>query len=397
MVESVPTHVPPELVFDFDYFNEPRGRQCPHAEIAGRIHREAPDIFFTPRNGGHWVVTRYEEALDVSREHSKFSSDPELDVQRQGCLRFVPLEYDPPEHTALRSVLNPYFVPSAIQKISDDIRKLATDLVEGVYPNGGCEFITEIAQKYPIGIFMNLVDAPRGDAQMLLGLSKSHLRAPSHQDRLGARDVMGEYVKGLIRERQKTPGEDLLTKIVFAKMPSRPLTDDEIVGMAVTIFFAGLDTVASTLSFVMHFLGTHPDHYGQIREDPEIIEDALEEMVRAHTANNSWRSASHDFEYKNIRFTKGDRILLARPLIGMDDRITAHPTEVDFKRPSVTHLAFGAGPHRCIGSHLARAEMRILLEVWMKKIPEFRVVSSKMGGGRNWRFDEINFAWDVAH
>jgi len=391
----IPAHVPADLVFDFDYFQAPGGQDNPQLAVARLLHDRAPDIFFTPRNGGHWVVTRYQDALEIWRQPEKFSSDPKFNYEKRMYPRFTPLQYDPPEHTELRRVINPFFTPAAVVKLSSGIRQLACDLIESVGPRGQCEFVGSIASVYPVTIFLQMANVPLSDRDFMMRQVDRYFRNPEWAERDKARRVLGDYLADLLVERAKTPGDDLLSLIATSRLPERPLTPDEMLGMAAVSFFAGLDTVVAMLSFIMHFLGEHPAHYQRLVANRDLIDDVLEELVRANGVTINERGASHDFDFKGIRFRQGDRVVLLTAILGDDKRHTADPETIDFEREVSPHLAFGAGAHRCIGSHLARFEIRTFLDEWAQRIPSFRVEEVTISGGTVWMPKSLSLTWDA--
>lgn len=393
---AVPAHVPPSLVFDFDYFEAPKISDTPQTAIARMLHGPAPDIFWTPRNGGHWVVTRHEDALEIWRSHDRFSSDPAYNYEKRMYPRFTPLQYDPPEHTVLRRVINPFFTPGAVERMSARVRALAVELIEAVLPKGECEFVEEIAERYPVTIFLQMADAPLGDRDWMLEQVHTYFRNPSLEARSKARSTLGAYLVKLLEERAQKPGQDLLSLIANASLPDRALTPDEKLGMAAVSFFAGLDTVVAMLSFIMNFLGKNPAHYARLVQQPALIGDVLEELIRASAVTINERGASHDFEFRGINFRTADRIVILTAILGSDARHMENPEKVDFERPISTNLAFGAGPHRCIGSHLARFEMRSFLEEWVARVPAFTSGDAVTAGGTVWMPRKLPLKWGKA-
>ena len=338
-------------------------------------------------------MTRYEDGLEVSRLADKFSNDPKFNIDRQVKPRMVPIEYDPPEHTDLRRILNPVFTPAAVRRMADGIRTLAIELIDQVLLKGGCDFVTEIARRFPITLFLRMANAPLEHSDFLLSLADGFLRGKDPESRARAKSEMGTYLKSMLAERAQNPGDDIVSLIATASLPDRALTDDEREGYATLAFFGGLDTVMATLSFIMHTLGRNPDVYAGFVANPATIEHGLEELIRLSGTNCTPRGISHDFTFKGIDFRTGDRLVLVRPVMGVDDRSAAEPETIDLTRTACPHLAFGAGPHRCLGSHLARAEMRIFLEEWTKRIPHFTVDYVEMQGGIVWAPAKLRLAW----
>ena len=392
---KIPAHVPSHLVFDFDRLNAPEIMVDPHRSVV-ELYKKAPRIYFTPRNGGHWMVTRSEDALDMLRQPDKFSSDPKFCPAMVREPRTNPNRYDPPEHTEFRKIVNPVFNPRAVQAKEGEIRDLARALIEKVRAHGGCEFVTEIARHFSVDIFLNLADGKKSDKEHLLDLVTSYTQGRNVTDQLAALSALGDYLKNMVAEREKNPGTDLTSLIVKGQVDGRALTEDEKVGMATLMFLGGLDTVVGMLSFIMNWLGRHPDHYQRLVKDSALIPQAVEELMRVHGVAGMERAVTHDLEYQGIQFKAGDHLIFQPHIYGLDDEKIDDPFKVDFDRATCPHLVFGAGPHRCLGSHLARLEIRIFLEEWTRTFPRFSVIADgevRTLGGAVWCPAEVKLSW----
>ena len=397
MKATVPEHIPPELVVDFDRFRGPEVQRCPHRAVTELFNR-GPDIFFTPQDRGHWVITRAEDARDMLRQPDKFSSDPRYNVANTRKPRTLPNQSDPPEHTDLRRIVNGYFSPAGVQRMEDEIRQLAKDLIDRVRARGECEFVADIAQRFPVELFLRMADAPMTDRETLIDMADRFTRAPEVAERLAALDHLATYLRGLIAERERKPGSDLISLVVHGKIAGRGLSDDEKIGMVSLLFLGGLDTVASMLSFIMAFLGQNPAHYQKLLANRDLIPGAVEELMRVHGVAGTERGVTADMEYKGVQFKTGDRLVFLAHIYGLDDRAVDDPFKVDFDRPLSTHLVFGSGPHRCLGSHLARLEIRLFLEEWTLRIPDFRVdIEGEIAtrGGLVWSPVLVPLVWPV--
>lgn len=395
MNSKIPDHIPPELVVDFDRFNAPQLQRCPHQAVTA-LFRGGPDIFYTPGDRGHWVVTRAADARDMLRQPDKFSSDPRYNVANARNPRTLPNQSDPPEHTALRRIVNPYFSPAGVLKMEPEIRQLARVLIDGVAARGNCEFVTGIAQRFPVEWFMRMANAPLGDRELLIEMADRFTREPDITKRLAALEELAGYLQQRIAEREQAPGDDLVSLVVHAKLGERGLTPDEKIGMVTLLFLAGLDTVAAMLSFIMAFLGRHPEQYARLVGNPALIPNAVEELMRVHGVAGTERGVTSDMVYNGVSFKTGDRLVFMAHLYGLDEQQVEHPFTVDFDRPVSAHLVFGGGPHRCLGSHLARLEMRVFLEEWAQRIPEFSVDAKgelPTRGGLVWSPVAVPLAW----
>jgi cytochrome P450 len=274
------------------------------------------------------------------------------------------------------------------------IERYAKELVAKVAANGRCEFISEIAQIYSVAIFMRMAKVPMEDRSLLLGYSDTYFRSPDMASRARARADLADYNKRLIANRHDDrDGEDLISTVLNATLPDRKLNDLEQLGMVSSIFLGSLDTVVAMLSFLMHFLGKNPEIYAALTANPSRLDKPLEELIRMHGINNTRRGVTHDFEFKGIPLKTEDRILLLRPIIGFDDRKNPDPYRVDLERSNPTHLTFGHGAHFCIGTHLARTEIKYFLREWMSSIPAFTVEKSNMIGGHVWMPERLHLSW----
>lgn len=398
MNAKIPAHIPPELVRDFDRFNAPELQRCPHRAVT-EMFRRGPDIFYTTGDRGHWVVTRATDARDMLRQPDRFSSDPVHNVANARKPRTLPNQSDPPEHTALRRILNPFFSPAGVQKMEPQVRQLARDLIDGVASCGSCEFVAEIAQRFPVELFLRMAGAPLSERETLIGLADRFTRAPEIADRLAALEDLAAYLKGLITEREQAPGDDLVSLVVHGRIDGRGLTDDEKIGMVSLLFLGGLDTVAAMLSFIMAYLGQNPDQYRRLVDDPALIGSAIEELMRVHGVAGTERGVTTDMVYNGVQFKAGDRLLFLAHVYGLDEALVDDPFRVDFDRPVSTHLVFGSGPHRCLGSHLARLEMRVFLEEWVRRVPAFSVLAEgdlPTRGGLVWSPVAVPLQWPAA-
>ena len=394
----VPDHVPPHLVFDFDVYTAPELDQDPHRTMVELLQsNKVPPIFFTPRNGGHWIIAGAVEGLDMLRDFERFSSDPQYNAMSRKPWT-LPNLADPPQHTEYRRIITPAFVPRSVAAMEDHLRALSGGMVEALRPSGHCEFVEDIGQKFPVNVFLRMAGAPESDREQLVELTERAVRSPERSVRDAAGYALGEYVMKAYQERREKPGEDLLSMVLHGSFQGRPLNHDELLGMGLLLFLGGLDTVSSTMAFVMLFLGRHPLHYRQLVQDPSTIPGAVEELIRAHSVAAVLRGVRADTEHLGIQFKQNDRLFFMTQVYGMDERRVDDPLRVDFSRPVSPHLGFGAGPHRCIGSHLARTEVRIFLEEWTRRIPAFTITSDseiRTRGGHVWSPIALPLAWSV--
>ena len=365
----IPSHVPPALVRDYDWVD-----MKDETEPAGHFAKleSEPDIFWTPRHGGHWIATRYKDMDYIYTHPAEFSSRhatwPPVPFQ-------VPLqEYDGELHKAYRSVLMPFFSPKRIGDLETVARNLTTELIDGFYAKGECEFINDFAQRMPISILMGLLDVPAEDRDFLLPLSDAVTRFSSAEERAEGMHAIARYVgEKIIPARRAKPGQDMFSALMAAEVNGAPIPDEVIMQMGALLIAAGLDTVASMLGFMAWHLAEHTDDRHRLVNDPAILTNALEEMLRRFSLANMSRVVAEDMELNGVQLKKGDVILIPLTRASLDPRQYDNPAEINFDREDRKHLAFGRGPHQCIGSFLARTELRVFLQEWLKRIPDFSV------------------------
>ncbi|MDE8344620.1 MAG: cytochrome P450 [Acidocella sp.] len=381
-----PDHVPADRVIDFNIYGVPeQGKD--YQERWVEIRDRAPDVFWTPRNGGHWVATRAPDIETVQLKHEIFSHEI-ISLPRETNIPIIPLTLDPPQHGPIRRLINPAFVPRAVTVLEEKARKVTIQLIEGFADKGECEFIEDFAKILPITIFMSMVDVPEIDREKLMAWTEVMTRSPDIAARQQATAGMAGYIGQFLGQRMQNPGEDVLSKIGQGEVEGRRLSMEEMLSISMLLLFGGLDTVASMLGFIARFLAMHPGHVAQLRESPELIPQAIEELLRRHGIASTARLVKADVKLGGVELREDDMILIPTCLVGLDDRAVDEPMRVDFMRQPIKHAAFGNGPHNCPGAILARREIRVFLEEWLKRIPEFHikkgtipVIESGMVGG----------------
>lgn len=392
---TVPDHVPRELVVDFDYLNPPGAQDDVH--LAWKTLHAGPDIVWSPYYGGHWIATRGEDIEAMQKDHTRFSHRS-VNIPPLNETQLVPLELDPPEHTAYRNLITPAFLPQAIASLESDARDLAIELIEKLAPRGECEFVSEFSKILPIVIFLRLADLPLDDREQLLEWAEWAVRG-NFEQRNESQQRLGGYIATWVEKRNADAGGDLVSLIVNAQIDGKPISPERMFGMFIVVLFGGLDTVASMMGFIARFLAENPVHRRQLIENPELMVSSVDELIRRFGVANTARLITQDMEYKGVQFKKGDQIQLPNSLFGLDDRKFSNPFAVDLTRKPVIHAAFGNGPHRCPGSFLARTEIKVFLQEWLKRIPDFRIREDdkpRCGSGSVNGMLYLPLAWDVA-
>lgn len=395
-----PPHVPESRVLDIDIYTITGAETDFHRALKSLHERGAPDVFWSPHHGGYWVATRYDDIMRVFSDFEHFSSKGLVvphDPQRPTFL--PPINNDPPEHAAFRGQIAGAFLPKPVAELSEKARAVAAGLVDKLKPRGGCEFVAEFAQHLPIAIFMGIVDVPPEDRDQLLVWADRMVRPEKREDVHATLAAIFDYVRTLLAKRKQVPGNDLLTRISQGKVFGRALTDDEMVGMCALVLIGGMDTVVSAMGFTAHFLATHPGHRRQLAANPALIPQAVDELLRRFPVVNGGRLVVKETTLGGVTLRPGDMILLPTTLANLDERKFADPLDVNFARPNTTEYAtFGKGAHRCPGANLGRSELRVFIEEWLKRIPDFEVAPGAkvgMSSGVNGTIYELPLVWAV--
>ena len=373
-----PGHVPEDCVVRFDLYNPPDVGPDLHAAWKKLQDDNRHEIAWTPCNGGHWIALRGKALSDIYNDPGTFSNKIILVPREIGEMhKMIPTTLDPPEHRPFRNIINPAFTPKRIHGIESKIRSIAVDLIEAVRNSGACNFTSCYAEQFPIRIFLALVDLPMTDAPKLKRLSDQIVRPDGSMSYPGIMKAFADYLAPYIDSRRASPGEDLLSDLANAKVNGRALDFDESINLISQVLVAGLDTVVNFLGYLMIHLARNPQDRRTLAARRELLPQAIEEFMRRYGLVSVSRLVTRDIEFHGVPLKKDDLILLPSMLHGLDERENADPMKVDFTRTRHRHSGFGQGTHHCVGSHLARAELRITLEEWLSRIPEFRLAADE--------------------
>lgn len=396
---SVPDHVPPHLVWDHSL--EPFCHELDDPFLAASRLHEGPDIFWAT-DSGHgrpaWVITRHTLQQEAFADYAHFTSQGGSGFEQMLNVswRLIPLDYDPPQHSRYRMVLNPFFTPAKVSELDAAVRGVCNSLIAKFEDRGACEFVSEFATPFPSYIFLALMGMPIERAPQFLAWERALTHGSDPAERLGAARAVCEYLTGFVKEQRANPTADLMRGLMGAQIEGRPLTDDEILAMAHTFYFGGLDTVYSSLGFILRHLATHPDLQAQLRDKPELIPQAVDELLRAFSVVSSRRCVTEDFCFHGVQMRRGDLVVLPLYLAGRDPQTHPNPHEIDLNRKS-GRLTFASGPHHCLGAHLARREIRIALETLLSRFKNIRIPPGETydyHSGVTFGVDRLPLTWD---
>ena len=237
-----------------------------------------------------------------------------------------------------------------------------------------CEFVKEFAVPLPSELFCRLAGLPVDRAAELVHLNETLLKAPTPEERFEAVETVGGILNNVITKFREQPEDNILSKIVHSEVDGDPFTDEEIMGFAMLLFQGGLDTVMSALGNIFAYLGSNPDKRDELVKNPDLIPSAIEELLRVFAVIQTRRHATQDTEVDGVLIKKGEALGLLFPAANFNDEVFENADAIDFNREGAgVHFTFGAGPHRCVGSHLARRELRIAVEEFLKAFPNFHV------------------------
>ncbi len=381
-----PDHVSPDRVVDFDMYNPPNVAEDFFAAWKTLHEPGVADVVWTPYNGGHWIPTRSNVVKDVFSDYERFSSRVILVPKEVGeTLSIIPVQVDPPRHRPYRKLLNDALGPKVVRQLEGKVRDIAIELIESFRERGHCEFTTEFAEVYPIRIFMGLAELPVADLPEVKGYVDAIIHPTPDLDQASAFQAVQNYMRPYIEARMGGDGTDLLSNLINQTVDGRSISPDEGLAMGVQVLIAGVDTVLNFVSFVMLFMASNPSYREQLIADPELIGPAVEELFRRFPIVTMAREIREDTVFDGALLKKGEMIIAPSMLAGLDDRVNKCPMDVDFRRTAIDHATFGYGHHFCPGSHLARKEVRIMLEEWLARIPDFQVAEGTqirfLGGG----------------
>jgi len=345
--------------------------------------RGACPVAHTDRMGGSWLPTRYEDVCAFARAPEAFSSrsvtvfppvdDPSGAYNQVGA---PPITSDPPEHTWARRLILPAFSPRMVDMYEPITRDLCRRLVNGFIEHGQADAASDYAQQIPVRIIGQMLGVPLDMADTFVGWVRGilELGATDIDVRLAARRGLIEFLIGQIEKRRAEPTDDLISQLMAAEVDGEPVSPAHIIGTCFLLVVAGIDTTWSSIGSSLWHLATHPEDRRRLVAEPELVPTAVEELLRAYSPVTMARVANADIDFAGVHIGEGDRIILNFPAANRDPEVFEHPDEVVIDRQHNRHVAFGAGIHRCAGSNLARMELRVAIEEWLARIPEFELV-----------------------
>jgi cytochrome P450 len=327
--------------------------------------------------GGMMIVGGDDDVRHVLQHPHIFSSG--VDAVAIGQVRpLIPLQIDPPEHKKFRKLLDPIFAPKQVALLKDQTRALVRELIATVVDDGRCNFHTAVAEPFPSTVFLQLLGLPTSRTAEFVKLKDGIIRPPAKtpEERVEMVNATGQQIYAVLQEvideRTAERRDDFISMFLDAEVDGHRLTSDDVLDIGYLFFLAGLDTVTASLDCMLSYLAQHPEQRAQLVKDPSLIQHAIEEMLRWETpVQGVIRITTQETEIRGCPIPANQTVSVMLGSANTDERTWSDPDTIDFERESNQHIAFGGGAHRCLGSHLARMELRVALEEWHAAIPEY--------------------------
>ncbi len=337
--------------------------------VGWKALRDAGPVVFM---NGHYYITRREDVLAALRSPNVFSA--RLALQPPGSpLPVVPLAFDPPEHTRYRKILQPYFSPHGLSASRPVLQRHAAEMIAGLAGRGKCEAMADFARIYPFQVFLDLYGFPQSDLRRIIDWKDAIVADKPYatQADLDKGQELLAYLIDAIKQRRENPGSDMLSKVMTGE---GNFTDLELLGMSHLLILAGLDTVTAAIGFSLFELARRPQLRDQLRDNPRQIRVFIEEIVRLEpSAPVAPRVTTEYVQIGGMTLPPGTPVRLCMAAVNRDGSDEVSTDDIVMDGKVHRHWGFGGGPHRCLGSHLARIELTIIVAEWLKQIPDFEL------------------------
>jgi cytochrome P450 len=331
---------------------------------------------------GYWVVTDGTAVQEALQDWRTFSNKSVTALDPDPKFLWIPEMLDPPVHTQWRRLLGREFSPNAVAAREPEIRRVAAEMIDRLTGTGGADVLDEFARRFPTLIFLRLMGLPEEDLGKFLEwvhnmLHLSYEQDPDRSRQLAAITEASAYFEEQIALRREAPRDDLLSRAMTWEIDGEPIGDREMHAFCVLMFQAGLDTVPISVGWALYHFAGHPEQRAAIVADPSLISTSVEEILRVYSFVIPARKATKDVEIGGCPVKSGEMVMLPLAVSNRDPARYENPLEVDLNRKTSNHIAFGSGPHRCLGSHLARLELNVAIEEWHQRIPEYRITGGQ--------------------
>jgi hypothetical protein len=356
----------------FDHW-DPAQAADPH-RIFEALREKCP-VAHSDRHGGFWIITRYRDVEEICKNPAVFSSRY-TSVPRGMFGDFVtlpPIQLDPPEHTAFRRLLLPSFTPQAVARWEETIRKDCVSLIGAFVDRGHCDASVEFAKHIPVRLMATMLGMSPEDEEVFASWLHRILEVggTEPEQALSAAGEMWGYLSRLIEEHRQTPKDDLVGLLIESEVEGQQLNDQDLLGAIFLLILAGMDTSWGMIGSSLLHLANHPEDRARLVAEPGLLETAIEEFVRYYAPVLEGRATTQPVEFGGAAMEEGESVLLCFGSANRDPEAFEDADKVIIDRPDNRHFGFGVGVHRCLGAPLARLELRVALEEWLTRIPEF--------------------------
>jgi cytochrome P450 len=358
----------------FSELNVPQADALWHFDNFDRQRDKARFHFGDASGNEFWLMTRMADIRAAFQRPDVFSSTAVSPADPNPPYMWIPEMLDPPLHTKWRQLLGPLFAPAAIAKLQPRVRERFLEILAEVADRGQCDFVADVALRFPNTIFMEIMGLPLADAATFQQWETAILHGVvGAETSLEAMNEVIAYFGELIAQRRKAPKDDLLSTALSWTIDGESVNNEDLLSLCLLMFMAGLDTVAMQLSYSFLHLATHEDDRHRLAADLSLVPTATEEFLRYYAFVTPGRKVVQDASLNGCPVKTGQMVYLPIVAANRDPEAFPEADQVVMDRADNRHIAFGAGPHRCLGSHLARQELHIALEEWHRQIPDYHL------------------------
>jgi cytochrome P450 len=392
---------------------------CPVSHTDYRVGRplfETYEVLNSERDAGpylwndstrrpFWMITDYDTVVEALQMPDVFGNEVISALTPEHTIDLLPQYLNPPEHTTMRRVLNRWFAPAAVRRLEPLVLSRCQELIAELAPKGECDLVSEFAIRFPTDLFLATLNLPMSDGAEFLVQVEKIFRAFAGKDldQAGlAVEWIRNYFDAAITDRQQHPQDtetDFLSRMLVSNLDGEPISREDIITICLTLMAAGLDTTRSALGYIFHHLARDPELRHRLTAEPGLWPKAVEEFIRLYPlVYQDGRSVKQDIDFHGMPLKKGDILWLGLATANHDPGKFAEPRTFNIDRDHINHhLAFGAGPHRCLGMHLARHELVIALTEWHKRIPDYEIATDEplQERGAQLSIDWLPLRWDV--
>ena len=363
-----------DWVTDWDHL-DPRWSKDPYP-IWDEMRAKCP-VATTQRFEGAVMPTTYEAVKAIAHDTKHFSSRRVIvrDKKIEPPSPAPPITTDPPYHKALKQVLLPPFTAEEMAKLEPKARKVCNDLIDTFISGDSVDAAQQYARHIPVRVIAHMLGVPVSDGDLFVHWIHEILEVGiySNEAVLRASEEMEAYIKDQLEYRKRSPGDDLVSMILSSEIGGKPIPEELVVGMVQLLMIAGIDTTWSAIGASLWHLAQTPTDRDRLIAEPDLMPTAIEEFLRAFAPVTMARETIADTVVAGCPVRQGQMVLLSFPSANRDPAMFPDADKVVIDRQENRHAAFGLGIHRCVGSNLARMEMTVAIEEWLKRVPDFRL------------------------